>query len=50
MNKNPITLIIEMQVRMQLYGESGKEVGRVGLFKTAITLVKNEGPLALYKG
>lgn len=39
-----------LQVRMQLYGESGKEVGRVGMFRTAMLLVKNEGPLALYKG
>ncbi len=35
---------------MQLYGEGKGEVGRVGLFKTALTLIKNEGVLALYKG
>jgi hypothetical protein len=44
---HPIDLL---KVRMQLYGESGKEVGRVGMFKTALTLVKTEGPLAVYKG
>lgn len=44
---HPIDLL---KVRMQLYGESGKEVGRIGLFKTGITLIRKEGPLAIYKG
>lgn len=44
---HPIDLL---KVRMQLYGESGKEVGRVGLFKTGYNIVRNNGPMALYKG
>eukprot|EP00026_Physarum_polycephalum_P012494 Phypoly_transcript_12811.p1 GENE.Phypoly_transcript_12811~~Phypoly_transcript_12811.p1 ORF type:complete len:298 (+),score=35.64 Phypoly_transcript_12811:154-1047(+) len=43
---HPIDLL---KVRMQLYGESGKEMGRVGLFKTAVLIAK-DGPLAFYKG
>jgi len=44
---HPIDLL---KVRMQLYGESGKESGRVGLFKTAFALVRKEGTLAMYRG